>query len=203
MRLLLAFCLVLLPTLLWAADSKTQELVDKIMQAHGGQEKMLKRFRMKEMLNLSSDPDKKGSPRVTVFEAPNHWWLGKTNRNKNNQERATQFVWAWTLGPLLDPKSQLAPLPDSTVDGRVLLGLKLSKSVDRDIEFYFDRETLHLVRLDTGIYQFHFSDMKENDGWKYPAKCECRDKSKKSLYHSTEIVELERLSELPEGLTRE
>src|SRR5262245_43873288 len=62
-----------------AAEPST-ELVKQTVDTVGGEAKILKLFRMKELLVLGSDPEKKGSPRVTVVEPPAHWWQGTKDR---------------------------------------------------------------------------------------------------------------------------
>ncbi|MGE3821864.1 MAG: hypothetical protein AB7I30_20820, partial [Isosphaeraceae bacterium] len=77
--------------------------VKDVVSAVGGEAKLLKRFRMKERLNVSPDPTKKGSERVSVLEPPKAWWVGVTERVRDEKEPAVFLVWAWTLGALTNP----------------------------------------------------------------------------------------------------
>ncbi len=83
MRLLalLAFgCMSLLASLADSAEPESKTLVEKVVKAAGGEDKLLRLFRIREKLNISSDPDKKSNERVSVLEPPKFWWLGKKER---------------------------------------------------------------------------------------------------------------------------
>ena len=47
-----------------------------------------------------------------------------------------------------------------------------------------------------------FSDWKEHDGVHYPARCVGSKKATGKAWYTSEILELERLKELPAGLRR-
>src|SRR5262249_12556528 len=63
-----------------AAEPVSPALVKETVDAVGGEAKLLRLFRMKELLALGADPEKKGSPRTTVVEPPEHWWQGTKDR---------------------------------------------------------------------------------------------------------------------------
>lgn len=200
---LVALAFVLLNGLVGRADeAKTKDLVKQVVAATGSDEKLLKLFRMKERLNVSSDPEKKGSERVSVLEPPAHWWLGKKDRVKDDKEPATFLVWGWTLGALTEPKSKVEAIPEIMEADRPALGLRVSGTVDPAMDLYFDKATSLLVRIDWRSDIHRFSDWKEHDGAKYPAKCIGYKKASGKPWYFTEILELERLQELPAGLTR-
>lgn len=195
-------CLAVLPPSALAADSDPRAVVTQVVTAAGGEGKLLKLFRIRELLNVSSDPDKPARERLSVLEPPDHWWVGKRERVGQDNEPATFLVWAWTLGALTDARSQVASIDEITEAERPAVGLRVSGSITPAMDLYFDRETQLLVRIDWRSDIHRFSDWKEHDGVKYPAKCIGYKKSTGKPWYFSEIVELERLRELPDGLTR-
>jgi hypothetical protein len=186
-----------------AAEPDPADTVKKAVAAVGGEDKLLKLFRIKERLNVSSDPEKKGNERVSVLEPPKYWWVGKRERVKEDKEPATFLVWAWTLGALTDAKSKLAAVPDVKEGDKALVGVRVSGTIDPPMELYFDKETHKLVRIDWRTDIHRFSEWKEHDGAKYPAKCVGYKKATNKPWYFTEVLELERLKELPAGLKRD
>lgn len=182
-----------------AADADSKPLVATVVKAVGGQDKLLKLMRIKEKLYIGSDPAGKGNDRVSVLEPPNHWWLGK---NQRTNEPATVLVWAWTLGALLDPKSKVEAISEIKEGDKAAFGLRVSETITPPMDLYFDKADHRLVRIDWRTDIHRFSDWKEHDGVKYPARCVGFKKSSGKQWYATEIVELERLKELPEGLKR-
>lgn len=186
-----------------SADDSTatpeKELVSKVIAAAGGEDKLLKRFRMEELYNAGKERVSPGTSRVSVVEPPQSWWIGTSERG---QEPAKFTTWAWTLGILIDPKSKLELIPDVTDSEQELAGLRVTESVDPALDMYFDKTSHELVRVDWRKDIYRFSDWKEYDGTKYPSKCAMfrRDSGEPWFYH--EIVTIERLTELPEGLKR-
>lgn len=172
------------------------------VKAAGGADKLLKLFRIKEQLNVSGDPDKKGTVRVSVLEPPGYWWVGKRERVKAEKEPATFLVHAWTLGILTDPKSKLESIPGVTENDKATVGLKVSGSVAPPMSLYFDADH-KLVRIDWRADIHRFSDWKAHDGVRYPAKTVGYKAATGKAWYFSEIVELERLKELPPGLTRD
>jgi len=80
-----------------ADDSTTsteKELVSKVIAAAGGEDKLLKLFRMEELYNAGKERVSPGTSRVSVVEPPNTWWIGTSERG---QEPAKITAWAWTL----------------------------------------------------------------------------------------------------------
>jgi len=182
-----------------AADGDAKALVATVVKAVGGQDKLLKLMRIKEKLYLGADPAGKGSDRVSVLEPPEHWWLGK---NQRADEPARFLVWAWTLGALLDPKSKVEAISEIKEGDKAAFGLRVSETITPPMDIYFDKADNRLVRIDWRTDIHRFSDWKEHDGVKYPAKCVGYKKAGGKQWYATEIVELERLKALPEGLKR-
>jgi hypothetical protein len=198
----------ILLAVLWAVSSASAaepiaaELVDQVVTAAGGKDKLLTLLRIKERLNVSADPGKKGNERVSVLEPPDHWWLGTRDRVKQDKEPATFLVWGWTLGALVDPKSKVETLPEITEGDQPAFGLRVSGTIDPPMDLYFNRADSRLVRIDWRSDIHRFSDWREHDGAHYPAKCVGHKKSSGKPWYFTEILELERLKELPAGLSR-
>jgi hypothetical protein len=185
-----------------AAEPEAATFVANAVKAAGGEDKLLKLFRIKERLNVSSDPEKKGNERVSVLEPPNYWWLGKKERVKDEKEPATFLVWAWTLGALTDPNSKVEIIPDINDEDKPAFGLRISESIKPPMDLYFDKTDRLLLRIDWRADIHRFSNWKEHDGVKYPAKCVGYKKASGKPWYFSEILEIERLKELPEGLTR-
>jgi len=198
-------CVVYLSNFTAAAEPDPQALVKQIVTAAGGEDKLLKLFRTRETVNVSSDPEKKAAERASVYEPPKYWWTGKNERVKDEQkpqEPATFLVWAWTLGVLTDPASKLEAIPDVVESDKPAVGLRVSGTVTPAMDLYFDKAASRLVRIDWRGDIHRFSDWKEHDGVKYPAKCVGYKKATGKPWYFSEIIELERLKELPDGLKR-
>ncbi len=182
-----------------SAASPEMQLVSKVISAAGGDEKLLTLFRMEERYNSGKERVSPGTARVSVVEPPNSWWIGT---NERGQEPAKITTWAWTLGVLKDPKSKIEIIPDVTDKEKELVGLRITDTVDPAIDMYFDKTTHELVRVDWRNDIYRFSEWKEYDGTKYPAKCAMfrRDSGEPWFFH--EILKIERLKELPAELKR-
>lgn len=184
----------------WGEEPNAQALVERVVDAAGGQDKLLKLFRFKERLSVGSDPAKVGKPRESVLEPPGYWWIGKKQRDPD--EPARYLAWAWTLGAVTDPQSKLEVLPEITEADKPAFGLRVSGTVTPPMDLYFDKDEARLLRIDWKSSIHRLSDWKEHNGVKYPAKCiGYKSKTNKPWYFS-EIIELEPLEELPAGLTR-
>lgn len=159
-------------------------------------------FRIRERLNVCPDETKEGFERTSVLESPAHWWVGKNDRVKNEKEPATFLVWAWTLGAITSEKSKVELVPDITEGERTAFGLRVSGTIEPPMELYFDKEEHRLVRIDWRTDIHRFSEWKEHDGVNYPSRCIGYKKATGKPWYLTEVLELERLKELPEGLNR-
>jgi len=203
---LIAWCCVpCLPSAAFTSDPDTGIIIKKVFDAVGGEGKLLRLFRTRETVNVSSDPEKKVAERVSVYEPPKYWWTGKNERVKDEakpDEPATFLVWAWTLGILTDPASKLELIPDIVESNKAAIGLRVSGSVTPPMDIYFDKAESRLVRIDWRSDIHRFSDWKEFDGVKYPAKCIGFKRNTEKPWYFSEIVELERLNDLPGELKR-
>ena len=186
-----------------AQSSEPKPLVEKALTAVGGKDRLLKIFRIKEIFYFGSTPEpaagKKRSTRESILSQPDKWWINKKERGA---EPAKDDVRAWSLDLLVDEKSKIEVIPDLTDEGKSCFGLRVSGSVTPAMDFYFDKETSLLHRLDWRGDFYRFTDYKEHDGLKYAAKTiifKVKD-SKPWFFH--EVTEIERLAALPEGLAK-
>lgn len=186
-----------------AGTGDAKPLVERALAAVGGKDKLLKIFRMKELFHFGSTPEpaegKKPSTRDSVISQPDQWWIGKKERGA---EPAKDDVRAWSLDLLVDAKSTFELLPDLSDEEKTCLGLRVGGSVDPAMDFYFDKETGLLHRLDWRGDFYRFSDWREHDGLRYAAKTIIFKKKDNQPWFYHEITVLERLAELPEGLAR-
>jgi hypothetical protein len=183
-----------------ATEPNAQELVEQVVRSAGGKDKLLKLFRIEEQLSVGSDPDKKGKVRVSVIEPPAYWWIGKKQRDED--EPARYLAWGWTLGAVTDPKSKLEVLPEIKEADKPAFGLRVSGTITPPMDLYFDKSDGRLLSIDWKSSVHRLSDWKEHDGVKYPAKCIGYKKKNNKPWYFSEIVELQRLEKLPEGLVR-
>lgn len=205
MRLVIALsvCLIALTTEhIFAADGGARQLAADVIQAAGGEPSLLKLFRIKERLAISSDPMAKGNERVSVLEPPKYWWMGRKERVRDDKEPAIFLVWAWTLGVLTDPDSKLETLAEISEDEQPAVGLRVSGTIAPPMDLYFSKADNRLVRIDWRSDIHRFSDWREHDGARYPAKVMGYKKASGKLWYFTEILEVERLQELPAQYSR-
>ena len=180
-------------------STPASELVQHVIKAAGGEEKLLKLFRMKEQYNAGATLKTPGTPRTSVVEPPKSWWIGAAERG---EEPAKITAWAWTLGALTDPESKIETIADVTENEMPVAGLRITGTIDPPLDMYFDKKTYELVRVDWRNDIYRFSDWKEYDGTKYPSKCVLYRRTSGEPWFFHEILELERLQELPDGLKR-
>lgn len=198
-------CISYWPGSALSAEPSTESLVKQVITAAGGEDQLLRLFRTRETVNVSADPEKKVNARVSVYEPPKYWWTGKNERVKDEMkpdEPAIFLVWAWTLGVLTDPATKLELIPDVVESDKPAFGLRVSGTVTPAMDLYFDKAESRLVRIDWRSDIHRFSDWKEHDGVKFPAKCAGYKKATGKPWYFSEIIELERLRELPDGLKR-
>jgi hypothetical protein len=202
-RLLCLFAVLSLTAFAQAQTADPKPLVEKALTAVGGKDKLLKVFRFKEIFHFGNTPEpaegKKRTTRESIFSQPNQWWLGKKERG---DEPAKDDVRAWSLDLLVDEKSTFEIIPDLTDEGKTLLGLSVSGSVTPAMDFYFDKETTLLHRLDWRGDFYRFSEWKEHDGFKYASKTILFKKKDGKPWFFHEVTALERLAKLPEGLVK-
>lgn len=199
-------CLLVTASFAALAPAQTADpkpLVEKALAAVGGQDKLLKIFRFKEIFHFGDKPEppegKKRSTRESVYSQPDKWWLGKKERG---DEPAKEDVRAWSLDLLVDGQSKFEIIPDLVDEGKICAGLRVSGSVTPAMDFYFDKETSLLHRLDWRGDFYRFSDWREHDGLKYASRTILFKKKDGKPWFFHEITALERLAQLPEGLAR-
>lgn len=181
-----------------ADEAAVAATVERVVEAAGGRDKLLTLFGMRERLIGNPDGVKTGTERVFVLEPPKYWWRNKRDREG---EPAKLLVWAWTLGALTDPKSKLTAV-DPINDGQAeLFGIEVSETITPPLRMYFNKEDKLLARIDWRGSTHRFSEWKELDGLKYASRAIGYTRGGKAWYQS-DILELTRLQELPEGLTR-
>ncbi len=204
--LCLCLCLctaVLIATFAQAQTADPKPLVEKALSAVGGKEKLLKIFRIKEIFHFGGTPEpvegKKRSTRESILSQPDKWWINKKERGV---EPAKDDVRAWSLDLLVDEKSKFESIPDLMDEGKNCAGLRVSGSVVPAMDFYFDKETALLQRLDWRGDFYRFSEWKEIDGLKYASKTIIYKVKGGKPWFFHEVTEIERLAKLPEGLVK-
>lgn len=189
-----------------------RELVSQVLETAGGEEKLLKLFRLRERLLVTKTPaepvtqDEKGN-RTSVVEVSGDWWVGKAKRDK---DKVRVLCWAWSLRLLLDPQSTIESCHDITVNGKPADGLRVTGSVKQPIDLFFDAESKRLVAIDYDDTRHVFSEWKKTpDGHQYPShvvgfRFTDRDAGTlaSSQWYQTDILELTPLGELPVDLKR-
>ena len=101
------------------------------------------------------------------------------DRDRLKEMKGEAYVW-WlaTLAPLKKAGLTLALAPEIKVDGKPALGVKVSGLGEPDAKLYFDQGSGLLVKIErrapeTGVLvnkEYYFSDFKDFDGVKLPAK---------------------------------
>ena len=103
----------------------------------------------------------------------------------------------------MDKKSKLESLDEMTINDKPAYGIRVSETITPPMDLYFDKETKRLARIQWRSDRHEFSDWKDADGAWYASKCVGYKLATGKQWYHTEILELERLKELPAGLTRE
>jgi hypothetical protein len=195
-----------------ASQPDPRELVAQVLETAGGEEKLLKLFRLRERLLVTKTPaepvtqDERGN-RTSVVEVSGDWWVGKAKRDK---EKVRVLCWAWSLRLLLDPQSTIESCHDITVNGKPAFGLGITGSVKVPIDLFFDADSKRLVAIDYDDTRHVFSEWKKTpDGHQYPShvvgfRFTNRDAGTlaSSQWYQTDILELTPLDELPVELKR-
>lgn len=178
------------------AESPAPDLIRGILDAAGGEGKILRLFRFKETLVVG-----KGRPvtRESIAQPPEHWWVGKRDRVLEESEPAAFLVWAWTLAPLLDAQSKLELVPGTQHEDQPALGIRVSGRTEKPMVLVFDAGTKRLLRVDWRGDRNVFSDWRQHDGVWYAARVAGFKPDGRQWYH-TELLEVERLAELPAHL---
>lgn len=185
-----------------SAPTDSSALVEKALRAVGGKDRLLKIYQLKETFHFGANPEpdagKKRSVRDSILSQPDKWWISKKERGP---DPAKEDARAWSLDLLVDPRSRFELLPELVDEGRTCAGLKISGSVTPAMSLYFDRETMLLRRLDWRNDFYRFSEWKELDGLRYASHTVIFKAKTGKPWFFHDIVALERLSELPAGLS--
>lgn len=103
--------------------------------------------------------------------------MGKDRLAEMREE--VYLLWVTTLAPLKrDAEFTLAPLPEEKLDGRPVVGVKVTAKGHADVKLYFDRERSLLVKAvrktsEAGVafeQEYRFAEHKEFEGVRLPTK---------------------------------
>lgn len=193
-----------------ADEAEPKMLVEQVVEAAGGEEKLLKLFRFRERVLITSTPaapvttDEKEN-RTSVVQVGGDWWIGE---NKRDKDKVRVLCYAWSLRLLLDPKSSVKRMADTIVAEKPAFGLRVSDSVQEPIDLLFDKESRRLVALDYTDTRHIFSEWKTTtEGHQYPSHVvgfRFANRSAGMLnekqWYQTDILEPTTLTELPTKL---
>jgi hypothetical protein len=87
-------------------------------------------------------------------------------------------AWVATLVPLKDKDFTLAPLAESKVGDRAVLGVKVTRADRPDVALYFDKEKRWLLRAEYVVkvgggkprQEVYYDEYTDGDGLRYPKK---------------------------------
>jgi hypothetical protein len=96
----------------------------------------------------------------------------------NDLREETYLWWLTTLVPLKKDTFELSPLPESKVNGKSAVGVKVASKGHPDARLYFDKASGLLVKLESRtkevgldvFKEYFYSDHKEFDGVKVPLR---------------------------------
>ena len=85
---LLMFPLLACPVVADDADTAAKKLVEEVVARAGGEEKLLKLFRFRERVLITSTPAAPVTPdekenRTSVVQVAGDWWIGTAKRDKD------------------------------------------------------------------------------------------------------------------------
>lgn len=195
-----------------ADETASQKLVSQVIQAAGGEEKLLSVFRFRERVLITATPatpvtaDEKGN-RTSVVEVGGKWWLGTTPRDK---DKVRVLCWAWSLRILLDPKAKIEALEGIKIADKPVIGLRVTEVIKEPIDLLFDSESSRLVAIDYADTRHAFSEWKKTDaGHSYPSHVvgfrftdRAAKRTNEKQWYQTDILELTPLKELPAELKK-
>jgi len=187
------------------------QIAAKALAAAGGKEKAFIRYRFADRLRVTKDEEvladpklDEKRPRVSVIDAPKLWWLKKKNDwVERGKEPAKGLAYGWTLGVLADPEASFEALPAEAADEATpeapadTIGLRVTGAIEPAMDLYFDRDTMRLVRLEWAKQVCVFSEWKTFDGFRLPTRCVGLQRRSGQPWYVCEIVEVERLEEIP------
>ena len=190
-----------------AKESGASDLVDKVLAAAGGKDRLIKKYRFVDRLRVGKDEEKlfqpldDRKPRNSYVDAPGLWWLQKKDKwEERGKEPAKWLAYGWSLAVLDDPKAQFESIP-GLVDERTkldLTGVRVSGSIEPAMDLYFDSETLLLARIDWDDEICRFSDWTPYEGFTLPSRCIGYRRESDEPWYVCEIDLVEPLAEIPE-----
>ena len=205
---LLALCVFV--SGLKAEEADAKKLVEQAVKSVGGEEKLLKLFRFRERVLITTTPAAPVTPnekenRTSVVQVSGDWWIGP---NKRDKDKVRILCWSWSLRILLDPKSKVEVLADTSVVGKPAFVLRVSESVKEPIDLLFDKETQRLVAIDYTDTRHVFSEWKKTpEEQHYPSHVagyrftnRAAGMLAEKQWYQTDILELTPLAELPDEL---
>lgn len=179
------------------SSAEVQPIIDKVIAASGGKDKILTTFRMEEwfaVAEVAPAAQPRKVTRTSVLQPPLVWWANGKDRGDTQWN---EDVWGWSLAVLLDAKSIIKPAPDIIEEGKPAYGLRITGSLEDEMRLYFSHETNLLIRMDLRNQSYHFSHWKEQDGLKYSSQCLIKKQPANKVWFHHEILKIERLRELP------
>lgn len=194
-----------------AADDAAMK-VERVVRTAGGEEKLLKLFRFRERVLITSTPappvkaDEKGN-RTSVVQVGGEWWIGDKARDK---DKVRVLCWAWSLRVLLDPKAKVSEIGEATVGGMSAFGLRVEGVVRDPVDLWFGKDGARLAAIDYQDSRHLFSEWTQTSGghW-YPTHVvghRFADRAARTTvptqWYQTDILELTPLAELPAELRR-
>lgn len=181
---------------------EARALVQKAVQAAGGEDKLPGYFTFKDRVLIAEKDTGFGSKRESVVDAPGHWWFkAASGYSERKNEPANFLVWAWTLRALTDAASTIEVIPEVKDGEAELWGLRVSGRVTPAMDLYFTRTENLLARIDWRSDIHRFSDWKSTaSGFKYPARVVGHKKATGKVWYFDEVLEVTPLKELPESL---
>jgi hypothetical protein len=117
------------------------------------------------------------------FNGEKGWQIGYSSRGGTTEMNAMAvestrtrlyFDWVNTLLPLDDAQFRLTLLDEIMVDERPAVGVKVSRMNQKDVELYFDKDAMTLVKqvidYNGRLSERYYDDFAELDGLVYPKK---------------------------------
>lgn len=197
---------------LMADDVDAKNVVEQVIGAVGGEDKLLKLMRFRERVLITPTPaaapapDEKGN-RTSTIELGGRMWVGNNLRDK---DKVRVLMWAWSLRILTAPEAKVAVIKDASIGGKPALGLKVTDVIKEPIELYFDPESKLLIAIDYTDTRHLVSEWKKTEaGHSYASHVvgyRFADRAKKTLnekqWYQSDILELTPLTELPAELQK-
>jgi outer membrane lipoprotein-sorting protein len=131
------------------------------------------------------------------------------NKDQLAEHKANHYAgWVTTLLPLTDKAFTLALLPESKVDNRPAVGVKVSRAGHADVNLYFDKETGLLIKSEHRskahdldgkevLYESSYLDYKPVEGVKTPMKMVMKRDGKQFV--EAEFMDLKPAGKLDDG----